>query len=228
MNYLVISVLSIVILLLLYVLYKYFVSSVSTLAALLYLMNPNAPITGKSIQTPNSVHYSYGAWVYVNTWGNVPKTLFSVVDSINQTTLFDLKLDSVTLTLSANILASGNLQNIMITNNFPVQKWVYVIVSVDGSIVDVYLDGKLVLSSILKNTNNQPVNSQVSNTPQINFGNGYDIYLSKFQRWTNAIDPQTAWNYYYAGNGQSGAFSSYGANLDITKNHISQRTVKLF
>jgi hypothetical protein len=202
--------------------------STTTFATMLYLLKANAPITSTSIKSPNSVNYSYATWVYVNTWGNGAKTLFSVVDSASQRPLLTLKLGSTTLTMSADISVAGNLQNIMVTNNFPVQKWVYLIVSVDGSVVDFYLDGKLVVSTVLKNALGQIMNSDVSNTPQINFGNGYDIYLSKFQRWTYATDPQTAWNSYYAGNGQSTSFAAYGANLAISKNNIVQREVKLF
>jgi len=189
-------------------------------------MNPTSPISGTNIKIPNTVHYSYGVWMYVNTWGSINKTIFSVVDSVSQKVLFDLTLGSTSLTLNTDISVAGKLQNIMITNNFPVQKWVYVIVSVDGSIVDVYLDGKLVISTILKN-NGTIMNSDVSNTPQINFGNGYDIYLSKFQRWTYPMDPQTAWNNYYQGNGQSNS-TSYGAKLAITNSNILQQEVKLF
>jgi len=228
MDYLVISVLIIVVLILIYVLYNYFMGSTTTFATMLYLLKANAPITSKSIQSPNSVNYSYATWVYVNTWGNGDKTLFSVVDSATQHPLLDLKLGSTTLTMSADISVAGNMQNIMITNNFPVQKWIYVIISVDGSVVDFYLDGKLVVSTVLKNSFGQIMNSDVANLPQINFGNGYDIYLSKFQRWTYATDPQTAWNSYYSGNGQSKVFAAYGANLAISKNNIVQREVKLF
>ena len=228
MDYLVISVLIIIVLILIYVLYSYFMSSTTTFATMLYLLKANAPITSSSIQNPNTVNYSYATWIYVNTWGNGDKTLFSVVDSASQRPLLDLKLGSTTLTMSADISVSGRMHNILITNNFPVQKWVYVIISLDGSVADFYLDGKLVVSTVLKNFMGQIMNSDVVNLPQINFGNGYDIYLSKFQRWTYATDPQTAWNSYYAGNGQSSAFASYGANLAISKNNIVQREVKLF
>jgi hypothetical protein len=34
----------------------------------------------------------------------------------------------------------------MITDNFPLQKWVYIIISVDNQYVDAYLDGKLIQS----------------------------------------------------------------------------------
>jgi hypothetical protein len=229
MNYLVIFILIAIILLSWYVLYTYFISNVTTLATLVNLTNPNAPITGTNIQTPNTVHYSIGVWIYVNSWGTGTKNIFSIIDMGSQKTLFDLVLGSTNLTLSADISVAGTLQNTIITNNFPVQKWVYVTISVDGSILDAYLDGKLVLSTILKDARGNTMNSDVSNTPQINFGNGYDIYLSKFQRWTTASDPQTVWSNYYAGNGQNNSLTgSVGANLNITSNNIPQRSIKLF
>jgi hypothetical protein len=84
------------------------------------------------------------------------------------------------------------------------------------------------LSTVLKDGSNNPAVSKVSTSPSIEFGKGFDIYLSKFQRWTDAIDPQTAWNSYYAGNGQSGSMSSYGAKLSITNSNILQQELKLF
>ena len=41
-----------------------------------------------------------------------------------------------------------------ITNNFPLQKWTCILVSVDNKIIDVYLDGKLVKSIENKTTIN--------------------------------------------------------------------------
>jgi len=228
MNYLVISILVIVVLILIYFLYKFFKKSNVTLAKMLNLSTPNPPITGSTIETPTSSRYSYSTWIYVNTWGSTPKTLFSIVNMANGKTLLDVVLGSTNLTLTTDISVTGKLTPIMVTNNFAVQKWVYLIISVDGSIVDIYLDGKLVLSTVLKDVNGNNMNSDVSDSPQINFGSGYDIFLSNFQRTTYAIDPQTAWKTYYAGNGQSNGLSTFGANLGITKNNILQRQVKIF
>jgi hypothetical protein len=35
---------------------------------------------------------------------------------------------------------------ILITDNYPIQKWCYIVISVDSAFIDCYLDGKLVLS----------------------------------------------------------------------------------
>ena len=236
LNYLVISVLFFIVFILMYLLYKYFMNTTLNAPSLLYLLNSNIPITGLTIKIPNTVHYTYSTWVYVNTWNtnNMDASLFQVMDTTNQSNppLIQLFLASNTLTLSCKILTTSSTTppvKIDITNNFPVQKWVYVIISVDGSVVDMYLDGKLVVSKMLTSSDNKPVNCAVSNTPQINFGTGYDIYLSKFQRWTYATDPQTAWNTYYNGNGQTmRGLSGYGANLGITQNNILQQEIKLF
>jgi hypothetical protein len=201
------------------------------MASLLYLLNPNPAITTDAIKTPNTIRYSYGLWVYVNSWPTNGATLFSVSDgaAAGATTLLDLKLATSTLKLTTDIRSADNTSHpIDITNNFPAQKWTHVIISVDASVVDVYLDGKLVISTVIKDTNGNPTNSRVSSQPQINFGSGYDIYLSKFQRWTFVTDPQSAWYNYYAGNGLVGSGDVYGAKLSILQNNISQQDFKLF
>ena len=35
---------------------------------------------------------------------------------------------------------------IEVVNNFPLQKWVYILISYDNNICDIYLDGKMVKS----------------------------------------------------------------------------------
>ena len=83
-----------------------------------------------------------------------------------------------------------------ISDNIPFQTWVHVIVSVDNSFVDVYLNGKLIKS--LKDTT---IVSPSSNSP-VAFGSS-QTYLAKFTRTVNPTDPQTAWNNYLAGNGEN-------------------------
>ena len=229
MNYLVILLFTIIVLLVLYLIYIYFFNSQTTMASLLYLKNQNPAILPTSIQTPNTIRYSYGVWIYVNTWPSTTgASLFNVTSGTDK--LIDLKLNSSTLTLSTEIMdTDNNINNLTITNNFPAQKWTYVIISVDASVVDIYIDGKLVLSTILKKRNTtSPINTKVSNTPTITFGNPYDIYLSKFQRWTYATDPQTAWYNYYTGNGLAGSGNIYGAKISILQNNVSQQDFKLF
>lgn len=217
-------VLGIIIIILLYVLFKYFTINSSTLAANANLMTNVPDIT--SINSPTSARYAYGIWVYVNTWNStVRKTIFKRNNNI------ELYLDTTSPSLKCDIALSNNTKNtLIITDNFPIQKWTYVIVSVDTQFVDCYLDGKLSLSRKLDSLPKTPpdssthINLGVTNTP-------IDISIMGFQRWTAPIDPQTAWNSYMekSGSGQMGSiFSSYGINLNILQDNVLTNTYKLY
>ena len=132
-------------------------------------------------------------------------------------------------------------KQVIITNNFPIQAWTFIVVSIDGYFLDAYLNGKLITSQQLINGTNIP--STPDNISPINIGvaaylttghlNGssattnFNASMANFQRWTTPLDPQTVWTTYLQGNGQSSAISGYGINLDILQNNVTQSTYQL-
>jgi hypothetical protein len=230
-----IIILGIVVILLIYYIYKYATSKNVVNQA--NLNNVQPAILSSALTTPTSTSYAYSVWLYVNSWNNnVYKNIIttgqnSIVDPSTATTdgssypNFILYLDKN----SSNLYCYINLQNgssnlIKITTNLPLQKWVYIVVSVDTQYVDCYLDGKLVKSVQL------PTSANVNGKDSVFLGNSgttYDATLAQFTRTPNAVDPTTVWNNYLSGNGQS-TMSSYGLQVDITKNNVTQNTWKLF
>ena len=187
-------------------------------------------ITYASLSNPGASRYSYGVWMYINSWNNAnKKTIFARNTPMTNGATnvasndFSLYLAETTPTLYCDVRQSGQTTTLPITNNFPIQKWTYLIVSVDNSILDFYLDGKLVLSTQL------PANPIIS-TGNINMGdNNYpDIFLAKFYRWTYAMDPQTAWNEYLSGNGQSLVLPNYNVQLELLKDNVVNKQYSLF
>ena len=120
-----------------------------------------------------------------------------------------LKLDYVTTAADAN--AS---KTVTITDNFPLQTWQHITISVDNSYIDVYLNGKLVKS--IKDTIKTP-----SLTSPIDFSaTPFKTYLAKFNRTITPTDPQTAWNNYLAGNGENplkNLIGNYGVSMAFKK-----------
>jgi len=126
---------------------------------------------------------------------------------------------------------SGNCTDtfdVVITDNFTLQRWVYLVVSVDNLFVDLYLDGKLVKSVKMVNLAFQDANNVVSTDisttdakkkAAVCFGFLPGILIAKFQRWETPLDPQSVWNYYMQGNGQSSSASKYKVNLDFVKDN---------
>jgi hypothetical protein len=126
---------------------------------------------------------------------------------------------------------SGNCTNtfdVTITDNFTLQRWVYLVVSVDNQFVDLYLDGKLVKSVKMVNTAFQDTSNAVSTSitatdakslAAVCFGLFPGVIIANFQRWETPLDPQSVWNYYMQGNGQSGTLKKYNVNLDFVKDN---------
>jgi hypothetical protein len=183
----------------------------------LNLNNSNSSIQYANITSPASTQYTYNLWVFVNTWNNTTtKTLFQRGSD------FKLYLGDTSPTLNCYIASSTSTPNsaIQITDNFPVQKWVFVTVSVNNQIVDFYLDGKLVKSNKL------PQFPSISSS-DITFGI-FDAFISLFTRVPKAADPLTVWNSYMGGNGTSSSFSAYGLKMGILKDEVLQGSYRLF
>ena len=234
--------LGIVIVVLIFILYKYTYPSNSILKANATLNTGTIPpIT--SITNANSQRYAISIWIYMNSWDNTTvKTIYSRIDSTQNITYYSLTLDATTPTLKFNIgMNDGKLQNMVITDNFPIQKWVCVLVSVDNQFLDAYLDGKLIKSQRAYIPAEQSPSkiavlpaTQPSASVPIQLGSSavlVDAYVSQFTRWDTPIDPQTAWDIYLKGNGQSSimsGFSSFGAELNILKNNLDYSKIKIF
>ena len=133
------------------------------------------------------------------------------------------------LDIGKEITQTPGAQKIIITNNFPIQRWVYIVVSIDNTVADVYLDGKLVKSVAI--TQVQPQEKLISfKTPGAS--GGMDAYLSNFERVTTPLDPQSVWNKYIAGSGSNLAVSNmigkYNLNLTLLNNGQVSQNYKLF
>lgn len=214
----IVIVLLIVIVILVFFLYRASSSKTSS-STLLNLNNSNTAVSNTDISSSTSAKYSYESWVYVNTWSNnTEKTIYyagTSTSSTDKSNLIRLYLDSTAPTLYCKFNSTNtSAQNpaVTVTTNFPIQKWVYVVVSVDSQIVDCYIDGKLVKSHKLQYL---PDTSAKYN---INFG-AFDAYVNGFKRNTSAMNPQTAWSNYMAGNGYTSG-SNYGMNIAFTKDNV--------
>uniref|UniRef100_A0A6C0HU26 LamG-like jellyroll fold domain-containing protein n=1 Tax=viral metagenome TaxID=1070528 RepID=A0A6C0HU26_9ZZZZ len=225
-------ILGIVIIILFFVLYKYFTTTAYKLSTKtnISLNTDQAALAITKIDSATSNQYAYGIWVYINTWkGTSIKTIFTH-DSVLKVYIDENKpILNVDVTLSNDSVSKN-----MVVDNFPLQKWVFIIVSMDTSFLDVYLDGKLLKSFKINDAKQPPSN------PRITLGNQsgtigkpyqpFDAVVTLFYRWSVPMDPGTAWNYYMKGNGQGGLLSSmstYGVNMQVLQNNIETSTYKL-
>jgi len=135
------------------------------------------------------------------------------------------------LTLRAGTGTSNAPDQVMsITNNFPIQKWVYLVINVYNlQTFEAYLNGKLTKTVNVSSTNS-PI--PTSRTSSLYIGNtGLTGYTTKFTRTPSTIDAQTVWQKYLGGNGISNMFSTlmpYGLNMSISKGEDLQRVIQVF
>jgi hypothetical protein len=116
-----------------------------------------------------------------------------------------LKLNGTTLTFA---YSGGSID---ITTDFPLQKWVYIIVNVvNGTIVEVYLNGKLVITK-------QVAVATISAKNNLKYGEASGIvgYITKLKRDPVALTPDEAWKTYLEGNGLA-SFSNFLAGYNAS------------
>jgi hypothetical protein len=112
---------------------------------------------------------------------------------------------------------SDNISSCLI-ENIPIQKWVNVIVSLYGSTLDTYLDGKLVRTCVL------PGVPKINNSADILVSpyGGFSGWTTTFKYWANASNPQEAYNIYKDGFGGSilgNMYNKYRARFSIVQNN---------
>ena len=225
MNYTLI-VLGIVVAILIYVLYLYFSDDSQEVTDYHDLSESAMIIQQKDLKNQNSARYAYGIWVYVNSWNSTAeKVIFRRQSEGGPADSLKVSLNEQSPTLKVTLRdTGGNPYEVFVTNNFPIQKWVYLVVSVDSTLVDTYLDGKLVKShQVTPNTGSTltvPGGILTSDSQ-------FNAYAARFKRWTHPINPQTVYDEYMKGNGQGSMIGAYGVDVSILKDNIEERKFSL-
>ena len=216
---------------LIFVLY-YFLnrSGTAVLSNKLDLSTPQTAVPIDKIPDPSSRKYSYEMWVYVFNFQGTSQYIISRSSVANATQKnIGIRLDSSSpkLMLDYTATATGTpsaQKSVSIADNFPLQTWAHLIVSVDDKYIDVYMNGKLIKSIQDANIDTP------SPTAIIEYGITH-CYLAKLSRTSKATDPQTAWNNYTAGNGENPMakyLSSFGLSMTLQKNSQDYSKVTLF
>jgi hypothetical protein len=232
-----------IIIVLLYILWRYF-SNVGTNLAKSTNLNTTQSTPLKI--TDSSVQYAYGVWIYVNSWAasqesnGAKKVIFSRSSKSETRNTFGeytvlMYLDPVSPTLYLDIAktiptgATATASPIIITTNFPVQKWCYVVFSLNNQYVDCYIDGKLVKSVHLDTTPITP-----KSTDSVYIGSPTttsDIYIKDLQHWANPLTPQQVWSNYLSSSGTnpfSSLTNSMGVGFTFYKDNVESTTFRLF
>lgn len=221
MNYTLI-ILGTILVVIVYILYKVIDEKGRSVASKINLKSQEPSVTLSSVSgKPDSTRYYISSWIYIKT---LPANKFLFKIANGNTTYLDVSMSN-TASLSYEITATANTRH-TITENFPLQKWVFLIISVDNNIVDLYIDGKLLRSHKIAGTV-----TQINKASSIQFGTDIDGFLAKMEREPRPISPSEAWDKYMDGNGGnyfSKMFANYGATFTITKDDLDVRQFQMF
>jgi len=249
MNILII-VLGIIVILLTYYIYT-IVSAPPSIANNIDLTNPPPVIKSSSITNPYSTNFAFGVWIYIfNFASNNQIERFIMYGDANNSgpnSYWSLRMDTSSPTLYCDILVTSSASNgyqtqiVKITDNFPIQKWVYVVTSVSSGFIECYLNGSvLITQSITPNSiyPGKPPTSDPNAGATFTFGaqgtamdngtlrqNGSPMVLNMVNRWDHPLSAGEVYNNYNKGNGQSTNIwgPAYHMNLNLaqgTNNYV--------
>ena len=127
---------------------------------------------------------------------------------------------------AADRLAANSNVNTCLIENIPIQKWVNIVISLFGLTLDVYLDGKLVRTCVMPGV---PI---INNAADINVTNngGFSGWTTNFKYWSDASNPQEAYNIYKSGFGGSilgNALSKYRLQVSMLKDNVQQGSFQI-
>ena len=230
-------ILGVILLIVIYILYKVIKEKGKTVANKIDLTVTNDKLSMSKLETPNSSRYYLMTWIFVEQKVSQNDTMIKIQDSSDSTKVkLSIELDtSSTLkyTISDNNVTQTTTHTIM--ENFPLQKWVHIIVSVDNEFVDCYVDGKLVRSARVYTPGSGSAPAAIPSIPPDNSVPvllapvKFDAYVAKFKRWIYPINPQTAYSEYMKGNGQGWpGMPNFGLDMTVMKDNEIYKEITVF
>lgn len=252
MNYFII-ILGIIVALIIYYVYT-IVTAIPTIIKSVDLTKKVENVPSTSITDPYSINYTIGVWVYVSQYSSQIGRFLMFGDKNREEPLFSLRMDTNGNNLYADILVNkrGTIGETKILpvllnsaqDSFPIQKWVYVVVTATYNYVEAYLNGKFITAVNISNNSSSDVNGIYQATPPkdpnagatFTFGGvgsnigggktrdlGCPIILSQLSRWNEPLTAGDVYNNYLKGNGEESSLwgPSYHMDINVTQDKNS-------
>ena len=160
------------------------------------------PINGGSLYIGDGVSSSYSVWVYVKDWNSNRQTIFKRGDrpeSREENNFTGMEIDyndNISLVVRSKTKNEPPADGFHFSvPNFPLQKWVHIVYVINGSVIDLYLNGKLRKSVLVNgcgNNNNictsgdDPIESITVPSPK---RGGYSGQISRFNYYSRPLQP---------------------------------------
>jgi hypothetical protein len=235
MNYILI-IIGFIVVVAIYMLYKYFTNT--TLTSGVMDLSKSNDYTYDKLKSPTSKIYSLAGWVFMTgqTPGSSGGFIFKRESTEGSTKTINIGLyfNGTSMDLfggdapNSSTLPTNKLFSI--TNQIPLQKWVYVVVNVNGDLVEVYLNGKIVKTVQIQDNK---LTTKFSPTATLKVGDpAIKGYITQFSMIPELIGASTVWKNYLNGNGVGNQFLNYfmpyNINMAVTKDDVLQRQFSIF
>lgn len=226
---------AIVVVIALYLLYQAFGDKATSLSK---MQQGNKAVTLAADTLPasnNTSNYTYSVWFFVNDWNyryGEPKIILGRLDK-DKNPSPSITLGAIQNNLNLSVACypskkSGGEAQIHNCNidNVPIQRWVNLLISLNGRTLDVYLDGKLVRTCVLPGIAKVNADAPIYITPS----GGFSGWTSNIQYWSDSTNPQQAWNIYKAGYGGSlmgNLFNKYRIKVAFLQDNVEQSSFEI-
>jgi hypothetical protein len=168
--------------------------------------NGALPLEGEGqLYIGEGVSLSYSLWVYVSDWttGEKKNTIFRrgylKTPDINESSLqIDYNTNSLVVNTRTNTTGSPSCPNHSFdVSGFPLQKWNHIVYVLNGTFIDIYLNGKLRKSVLFREMETLGSNTQQtchhgdkdSDKLYVDNEDAYSGHISKFRYYSRAILP---------------------------------------
>ncbi len=198
-----ILVISVIIMALIWIWYAYAKGQQKSLSEPFFITSPvnawDPKLAKKSWTIPDpseGLAFSHSFWIYIHDWNyrfGQWKNIFLVGNQDRR--IPGLWLYPKTNSLHARISTYADPNEGCDIQNIPLQKWVHIAYILNNRTVDIYIDGKLERSCVLRGVPHYQHNSKL----RIAQGGGFYGQIAKFQYFNRAMDPHEVSEIYAQG-----------------------------
>lgn len=187
----------------------------------------------------NTSNYTYSMWFYVDDWNyrfGEEKTVLDRKDEDGYSSpgvILGAVENNIIVSVSCypqsqttGIVVDKSIVHKCAIPNFPLQSWVNLIISLYGRTLDMYIDGKLVRTCVLPGVAKVNPDANILVTP----GGGFSGWTSNFEYWSDATNPQQAYNIYKSGFGGSALgtlFNKYRIKISFLEYNEEQGSFEI-
>ena len=164
-----------------------------------------------------STNYTYSFWIYINDYNKfygekkmILERSETVGSGATAKTIYFPRIylgenqNDIHIEISEQLKSNNPVTNHeIVINSIPLQKWNHIIMTKSGNTIDIYIDGKLVKTSIMPNVAQKPnTESSIALTKANESNNkGFAGYLSKVNYYSTAMNTREAYQLYKEGYG---------------------------